>query len=459
MRNSETFEKSGLFWLPSSPKDKVPGNLIIKDSGDINLEILGVISDLDDDNSTIRINGIIEGNKYITLDECFYLNRNNMPKNLVSKSIIYAQAAYFDVHFGENEEIQFSSLKFSVEGLDEWLSISGIDIKYDFKTGSGSVDYKPLEKISIKLNKYFDLFFSFELSAISLGQVVTETKISQKAYINIVSKKLLPFSVFRSLTFKINNFLCFAIDDTVTIDSVTAYSNEIRSANHGYEVPIQIYYLSLPDTDQKPTISSHRMLFRYKDISDNLQKILVKWLDAYEHFEPAFNLYFASKSDRNGYLELKFLSLTQGIETLHRRKSNETVMPDDEFKYLVKLLGGACPDNKREWLENKLIYANELSLRKRLKQLLDPFNPFFGNGKNRKALIDKIVNTRNYLTHYDDSLKRKACKGEELRKICDKMECLFQLQFLKEINFSDPEIQNFVKDNRKFKYKMGIFKS
>jgi hypothetical protein len=143
--------------------------------------------------------------------------------------------------------------------------------------------------------------------------------------------------------------------------------------------------------------------------------------------------------------------LTQGIETFHRRTSDEMVMPDTEFNDIVEALITACPEEKRKWLEARLKYSNELSLRTRLKQILEPFKSLFGSDKEQKALINKIVNTRNYLTHYDKSLENEACSRLQLWEVCMKMECLFQLHFLKEIGFSEQNINMIIENNYQFK--------
>ncbi len=459
MRLSERFEKAGYFWLPSAPDEKLPGTVRISDSGEAELEILGIfggqIKAFDYESKIERINGVIEGGKLVTLDKCFYKNKS-FSSGGISKSLVHVNFVFVGVQYEDDEDIAFSSFKVAVEGLDEWLSISGIKVEHDFEAKSASINFKPPDEIPIKLTEDIDLIFTFAWTYPSLGNV-TEAKISQKAYIKLISKKLLPLQNFISLSFKLNNFLCFAIDRTVSITSTTAYSYELKQKitdDKEYEAPIDIYYPSLPFSQNLPKIQWHTMLFRYHNVAESLQRLLAKWLDAYDRIEPAFNLYFASKTGAHKYIDGKFLSLAQGIETFHRRISNETVMPDKEFKKVVAALIDACPKNRKEWLEGKLTYSNELILRTRLKQIVDNFETFFGSNKDRKSFINHIVNTRNYLTHYDINLKSSACRGAQLLYVCMKMECLFQLHFMKEIGFSGEQIKTIVENNYKFKQKL-----
>ena len=450
MRLSKKFEKSGYFWLPIKQEEKLPGTLRISESGEAELEILGVFEDqgkiFNEEAKIERINGVVEDGKLVTLDNCFYKKRN-ISFGDISKSIVYVNFVFIGVQYKDEEKARFSSLKFSVEGLDEWLSVSGIKTEYDWESKSASINFRPPEEIPIRLTENIDLLFTFGWTLPSFGNI-TEARITQKAYIKLVSKKLVPLQDFISLAFKLNNFLCFAVDKIVTIDSVVAYSYELKQKlkdDKEYEIPIEIYYPTLPFSETIPKIQLHIMLFRYGDVADNIQKILVRWLDAYKRIEPAFNLYFGSKSGVHKYINGKFLSLAQGIETFHRRTSDETYMSDAEFNNIIETLVASCPEGKRRWLDDRLIYSNELSLRKRLKQISDPFGSLLGSSRERKTLINRIVATRNYLTHYDKNLKKKACSGLHLWNVCLKMEYLFQLLFLREVGFSEHHIMTIAK--------------
>ena len=156
------------------------------------------------------------------------------------------------------------------------------------------------------------------------------------------------------------------------------------------------------------------MLFLYTDIEGQIQEMLANWLHSYKVFGPALDGYFTAMANTSQYLEDEFLQRARGIETLHRRSSTETEMPQEEFEELVGLLAASSPNDRREWLKGRLRYANELSLRKRLRLMIEPFERFFGDLEHQKAFVNKVVITRNYLTHYDSILEGQAAAGREL---------------------------------------------
>ena len=80
MRIDEKIEKTGFFWLPENEDFKIPGILTIKDGGEIELEIVGHFnSDLEYSNgmdNMLRVIGHVEKFGLVTLDDCFYINKN-----------------------------------------------------------------------------------------------------------------------------------------------------------------------------------------------------------------------------------------------------------------------------------------------------------------------------------------------------------------------------------------------
>ena len=141
------------------------------------------------------------------------------------------------------------------------------------------------------------------------------------------------------------------------------------------------------------------------------------------------------------------MALVQGLEAYHRRTSDEKRIDEAEFDELVENLVNQCPEEHREWLSGELRYGNEVSLRKRLRSIINPFKDVIGNRAKRNNLIDRIVNTRNYLTHYDLSLESEAAEGQDLWNLCVNMELLFQLHFLQLIGFNREQIDSLLADS------------
>lgn len=462
MRIEEEYIKTGYFWLPENDEHKIPGILTIKDGGDIELEVVGHFDENiinifngEDDNLS-RIIGHVENDGLITLDNCFY-TKKNISFGGISKSKIYVNKVLSGFAYGKHEELTFNSLSFSVDSMDEWIRISGINVENDWINKTATIRYEPPENITYSLDNDMQLEICFDYTFPGTPYII-EAKITQRTYFKLKSETLRPLSDFIEIAHKLTNLMCFAIDATVTLKNVSATSVEIQkeiSEGKFYPVPVYIYYRSITYSENIPNKSWHQMLFSYDVIKANAEDVFNKWINAYEILSPALNLYFSTKTGAQKYLEGEFLALAQGLETYHRRTSDKKLMDPDEFDSLVFKIIEKCPKEHVPWLEGRLKHGNEINLGNRIKLIIEPFKSLLGNSNKRTKLLRKIVDTRNYFTHYSEDLKDKAANGKELWELCQKMEVIFQLHFLKVIGFNEEEINNVIENCYPLKQKLG----
>ena len=372
----------------------------------------------------------------------------------MSQSVINAQYAYVGVGSDTHEALTFSELNFSVEGLDEWLSIRGITVENHFDVDrdrmQATIRYNQPENIQIQLPPDIDLTFRSRMSMTSAGSHVTEATIKQKAYISLRSRVPKPVEGFLALIQKITHFLGFAMDTTVSVNALTAYSDELTieiRKGKKHRVPVEIYYSSTATSEVKPPVRGHHMLFQYEQIAHELQKMMTNWLTHYESAEPAFNAYFASPRDAYHYLDGRFLSLVQGIEILHRRHSDTTAMPEPEFAQLVTTILESCPTDKQKWLKERLMDGNDLLLRERLADLLEPFQRSYGSSRDTETFLSAVIETRHALIHHDKGLSEKGLTGTDLWKLCRQLEGLFQLHVLRLTGLTVEHINRLANDN------------
>ena len=438
MRIREEFKKSGDFWLPSEPDRKVHGTLSISDGGTIELEVDGLFNDeiealLRDRLEPIeRIVGDIDG--LVTLDDCYYKTQTIRLGGGRSKSLIHVNRVFTSVGYDEDEIPRFNSVTFSVEGLDEWIGISGINVETHFEESAATISYQRPEDISINLDNGMRLLITFHWTPPG-APIIKEAKISQKTYFQLVTeeeRELKEFTSrelkeFTSVAHKITTFLCFAIGQTVALDSMEATSDDLRQ---DIGDPISIYYPSRPYDTDEPKIRQHDMLFRFRQIQNDAERIINNWIEAYERINPTFDSYFSTQIGQP-YLTVKFLALVQGLEAYHHREKNLAA-------YRQRKKGD-----------------RELYLREKIEDVIEPFKGVIGNEDKRGELIDGIVNTRNYLTHYKPEKESKAAKDEDLWNLCVNMELLFQLHFLRLIGFNREEIDSIVANCRQFQWKLN----
>jgi hypothetical protein len=464
MRVKEELKLSGYFWLPGRINNKIPGTLFISDGGEIVLDIVGSFDESIDgfknmftgDAKLERINGHVEKFGLVTLDGCIYKNRN-ISFSGISKSSVYVSSALLEVSYDEDEKIMINAFQFSIEGLDEWVGISGIKVDYSQGVKEMSITYELPEKIQLNLANDITLSIVFEPTYPGFP-CIKDAKISQKVYFVIKSEQALPIENFINIAFKITTLLCFAIDRSVSIDNVLLTSESLKR-KYGEDleryVVMKYFWRSRPFSKNVPEINLHDMLFRFEQVYDKAEKIINNWLLAYDNIEPAMNLYFSAKVGDLKYLESRFLALVQGIETYHRRIIGGVLMNVDEFDVMKEELLEKCDAKYSDWLSAHLKYGNEMPLAKRINAVLLPYKDYFGNKKGCKKLVRDVVDTRNYLTHYDESLRERYSKGKDLWDLILKLEAVFELQLLQVLGFTINDIRAIVEKSSAFAYKIN----
>ena len=167
------------------------------------------------------------------------------------------------------------------------------------------------------------------------------------------------------------------------------------------------------------------------------------------------------------YVEIRFLSLTQAIETYHRRLFGGKYQDDEEYLAgIYHILTKEIPDNInsdfKKSLQMRLRYGNEFSLRKRLREVIRSINnvldfDFVTLGKKREEFIDKVVDTRNYWTHYSPELINKVEQlGEDRLILITSLQLLLEVNFLRDLGFEEDIIKDLIKKSYRYnllKYK------
>ena len=461
MRVDEEHQKSGYFWLAGKPDSKIPGTLSIKENGKINLEVIGNFdedpSQLDEDDEILRIIGHVEKDGLVTLDDCFY-TRKNFPFGGISKSELVSNMVLSGAAWDKDEAFLFNTFSFSTDCLDEWIGITGINVENDREHKTTTIRYTPLEPIEFNLDNgmKLEIGFSYTLPG---SPITTEAKVTQRANFRLVSEEPKDLETFKAIAYKITNLLSFAIDDVVSLKNVSARSNDLlEDFGNGAKHParITIYYGSAFFKVETPKKSWHNMLFHFGKIRHDAEKVFNNWLNAYDDLSPALGLYFSTRSGAQKFLEGKFLALAQGLETYHRRTCTKTLMDEKTFSALVEEILKNCPPEHIKWLEGRLMHGNEINLRNRLKSIIEPFKEHLGTSKKRTTLLTKIVDTRNYLTHYSENLKGKSAKGRKLWVLCTKMEIILTLHLMTVIGFDTEKVNEVVSDNYSLKQKLKM---
>lgn len=463
MRIEEEFKKNGYFWLVEKPENKLPGLLTLSENGTVNLEIIGLLDDFEvtlnqKPKPNFRLGGLIE-NGYVTLENCYYKNSNiKLGNESLSKCQIYAQYLLVGLWFEQNEEIVFDSFEFTFDGLTEWFdkSCGELELANDFMRGVLKFSRNTHLQYLIENNKLEICFYNSH----PIGVGPTGFNLKQNAFIRIFSSdKKRKLGDIHTIISKLYNLFCLAIDKNSSLLSLTCFNSDIaRDDENKRPIPVEIYFYSACYSKIKPEILWHTNLFGFKEVEGSFNVLLKNWLGGYEVYEPSLTLYFANKRGSvSRYAEDDFLYMVHALESLHRRVSDETELPQEEYKKLFKDITGSVDKKYKQLVCERLNYGNELSLLKRLRRVYSALVEYGITLKDYEDDFKKIKDTRNFLTHYDAKLSDKKATLNEMIVLTRKMEALFQLYLLKELGFTATEIQTKIfNGHNQLRHKLGL---
>jgi len=457
----EEFEYDGYWWLPENQDTKIPGTLRFHPLEGATLELIGTFKDFKDINTVLQpiiILGSTPNGKIITLYNCYESqSKFSFPGFLISSYI--ATVIFLGHHFEKEEDIIFDSLSLSYSHLEEWSGITGFQSNIETDSNNHltkhEVSYIFPKKVEVhldNLNVSFDYEFTFG------GDRIKEFNLKQTMFIKIEPHKQIHFNDYQSnICYHIQNFLSLAMGRAVYPLLVKGKTKAAKFESSNGEVvhkDIHVFHKMRDLCDLSKKLHPHDMLFSFGDISNNFERCLSNWFTKSDALRPVYDLYFGTLYNSSMYLQHEFLSLVQAIESYHRRVYNGKYLSGVDYQEIYETLVEAIPrdvdKNFKDSLRQKMIYLNEFSLRTRLKEILkkcgDMVNLLI---RDHAVFIEDVLNTMNFLTHYDITLEMKAKTGQELFQLVQKLKYILEICFLIELEMPPESIKVLANRNRR----------
>lgn len=436
---SERREYDGYWWLPRDGAAGVPsdasrltGRLIIED-GRVELKTLGkfgheVLSETHGrvvhspvPASVPRVLGFTADGKPVTLEGCSPTTSSERFPG-ISTATYRAGAALMGAWFEEGEEVSFDEIAVRTATLDAWVGVSGFSQETRFKVSedgavvmgieSTEVRFEPPERIEMELGDGAKAWIDFTYSIGGVHGFATEATLRQRASLHLHPKRPINLSdVFRTVVM-LRNFLSLAIGTSERVLSVVGYRDELRHEPSGSRIPVELYWEIPHNAPRRArSVDPSQMLFTLGQAEPDVGAVLRAWFVKHDTFKPVLNLYFSVLHHPDLYLDVRFLTCAQAIETydFRRRDSNERT----PLARRIRAVLDECPD---------------VSAR------------IVGSSAEPDDFVRTFVDSRNYYTHYTPRLERRATKGAALLLLFTQLRAILEMVFLRELGFSAESI-------------------
>ncbi len=451
----------GKWWLPDKPELKIYGILKIYHDIFSELELFGLLKDKKMSaifiEPTIIVGQSIKGEE-ITLYKCTEYTSGN------DRSLFHVNSVFIGLHFINEEQIRFKNISVAYLYLDDWFWQGNVFEIKDFPNDEKHISYKPNSSIQVDLSN-IGLDYKIQIKTGLEGNANygprSKIKFEQKTFVEITTtnSNMKSFNDFNVIIILLQDFFSFGIMKPAYPILIRGETDSIKENQNykTYSSLVEIYYLMRGTPNLNENLNIFHMLFCFKDISTKLELVLKKWFEQKNSLSAVFQLYFASLYSPSLYIEYKFLSLLQAIEAYCRIRYKGKYISEGEYELIFDKIFKSVIENTKNYLQrslwNRLKYGNELSLKTRIcrlfKEDIEITKLFI---KNEENFIDKVVDTRNYLIHQDESLKELSFKVEELFSVNIKLKIMIEKCLLKEIGFNSKEIKALLSRNSLYKY-------
>lgn len=413
---ADEFEDLGFFWLPDdvNAERRVPGTLNVNTSGATTLKLFGLEEGRQDSlvssfahrdgEATRRILGATRERGFVTLDGCL---RIESKMSAQTRGFIFNSATYLatwlfvGVLYEESESIRFSKVTFGVEGLDEWLALSGIEVDGDPRAGRATITFQkpePLPLQGLANSEHGRIGFGYSFP--SAWKETKEAHVSQSAYVELATEDWWTADEATRRAMWFRDFLRLATDQSVADAGLTGYSRDVTEAVHGgdeRESQIRIMHHARDQGQAERNLLGPLMLFQRGDLADELQVCLARWFEMYSEYHQPFRLYFSAvDSARHSTANEKFRQFTEALETLD------------------KALHGSA---RKDFSE-------------RVTRLTEPFADQLGLEESCGAFGQRVARTRNVFVHHFPFGDDDRPEGPDLIRLTYQCELLLIYHFV-----------------------------
>jgi hypothetical protein len=451
------FEHRGVWWLPENPERRVYGVLKFDVTKDAILELFG---SLRDGNASFLQADIILGDlnsgKPVTLLNCYEKNSQisiyGLSRSAAFPLAVLGVGCVFEgEHFHAREDIKFKKISFGLSHLGNWAGLN--HIKREGGKDRIAFSYEIPDSIEAIIDDVGKLEFSFSAA---VSHSFSSGTIEENIDISIESEEPSGFDFWWRTVYILRVFFSFATRHAVH----PLYMHETQPVEVEYPdgtigntyQRIDVFFALSEVPDDSSTQGPRDMLFILKDVPNQIETCLQNWFKKADLLEPVYDLYFGMLSSNGMYPVHRYLSLAHCLETYHRRTSSRSALPKTEFKKRMEEIKNSVPTQYKDWILEKLSFSNEISLRQRLEEIMETYIAIFGQVSNQDTFIKKVVDTRNYLTHYDRKSKAKSATGEELHYISESLKILIEMCLLRELGIEDQVIRHVISRDRRQKH-------
>jgi hypothetical protein len=462
------FEETGIWWHPDRPEQKLAGTIKYDPRKGIHLEIVGDLSDQDSrDIQFSSIFGMSENLNAHTLTDVRRVPgggtaRSSYGSDTELETTHYlAEYGFVSHNYESAEEMLIESLTIRLSGLATWLydlDMMGVDSESDAESNTETISYKTSSIRTVLLSSGHRLDFQ---TVVGRNNGRKELRLTIASSIHITLNQPMNIQdVMVQLVHPLQEFLDFATGMPCAINSIEVFYAKDR----GYPRTLELIGAKVIIFDMQNSrlfgsgyddiVFLDNELISSSEALGNEGEVIRGFFDSRDSMKDAFRLYLLARHFPSTFpfLELSFLASVNALESYFSGNKDEFLYEEDQWKEVRKQLKKILPKDWRGDVLQQFDYIRHKKLRSALAELFDDANRIARIlGEDRKRVIDTIVNSRNYYSHFASDLKAGALESTEAYIAMLALCGIFEALILQKLGFSQDVAVQRVLDTPRLK--------
>ena len=439
-------ECNGYFWLEDDAASVVAGTLRYDPEAGSSLELLGRLQPLKVEIGSIQImRGVSSKNDKLTLLNCIP-QRTQLQQGLFEIQHFLCEVALVG-NFHPEATLTFQRSGIRFDKLDHWLKTNYVKTKRvtESEVGRGlGIAVSTGRQGALECGRGgYKVYLEAEYSSRSDGYSAELSAFTTAYIVPDVTKNL---QWFFDEGRRLRDFSALCFGSPLPLRSVKLLGGQVSIADGVIITEFVVAFF----VEQKPSTSSRASypLVMFRKLELAAPQVLSTWHEKREQFSEVIDLVFMVLYGHHTRPEVGFLLIMQAFEAFDRKVNPRTLTSPEAFKVVYDAMVGAIPqatpNDLRQKMKAAIQYANEPSLRKRLKVFYERLVSLAGTKPYgfTESSIDMMVQTRNYYTHYPDDLKSKILSPSSMVRETDRFSMLLVVCLLHEFGVTLDQSRN-----------------
>ncbi|MDP0481933.1 hypothetical protein P4V37_05320 [Bacillus subtilis] len=409
----ESFEVIGEWWEKDKAEKTYTGTLSYSPEK-ITLELIGDdegVFSFEDRKTPKEMYGISAGGESFKIN---ILSKGGATYSMPGIPIVVYDVLSFSVGaYTEEYPEKFDSIIYSCDYLTSWITRGVFTEEVIPERNYRKLEYQLPESCVIRVPSINAVIKEYHWGKVKSSDISSyEKSIRHISGFQIKPDEKKDFEWFIETIRFFKSFLSILVDYKTSNEQIilTAFNNKMNRS-------IEYKYFEKMKEVGRTLRKKINPLFEYEDIKSEFGNILNRWFEKEEDLKTIVSLHL-NKFETN-YIESKFLTSIQALEIFHRRFYEGEILDQQIYNQasdkIKEFISEQLEGEVRDFFLAKFKHGNEYNLGKRLRELINKLSQesklyIIGNSDRRASFLQKLIETRNYLTHYDDSGKTTILK-------------------------------------------------